>query len=145
MQPIHLILDVDEKVSRIGEARCRYEWPFKTMLENNTVLAFGTDFPVADINPFPNIYAAVTRCGENGEMVGINPKERISRAETLRAYTYGSAYALNREKELGTLEVGKLADIVVLNKNIFTVAEEEIPHMNIKLTVMNGNVVYRED
>jgi predicted amidohydrolase YtcJ len=115
------------------------------MLENKAVLAFGTDFPVADINPFPNIYAAVTRYDENGELVGTNSQERISLAEALKAYTYGSACALNREKELGTLEVGKLADIVVLNKNIFTVSEEEIPHMNVKLTVMDGSVVYKEE
>ncbi|MEL7658187.1 MAG: amidohydrolase family protein [Bacillota bacterium] len=145
MQPIHLPLDVNEKISRIGEERCQYEWPFKTMLENNATLAFGTDFPVASINPFPNIYAAVTRCDEHGELFGINPQERISLAETLRAYTYGSACAINREKELGTLEAGKLADIVVLDRNLFAVSEAEIPVTSVALTVMDGQIVYKTE
>ncbi|HYE69817.1 MAG TPA: amidohydrolase family protein, partial [Anaerovoracaceae bacterium] len=144
MQPIHLILEVNEKVSRIGEERCQYEWPYKTMLENNATLAFGTDFPIAGINPFPNIYAAVTRCDERGELFGTNPKERISLAETLKAYTYGSACAINRENELGTLEAGKLADIVVLSKNIFAGSNEEILNTCVKLTVMDGQIVYKE-
>ena len=145
MQPIHLILDVNEKVSRIGEERCRYEWPFKTLLKNHATLAFGTDFPVADINPFPNIHAAVTRCGENGELVGTNPEERISLAETLKAYTYGSACAINRENELGTLEAGKLADIVVLDRNLFAASEAEIPETSVALTVMDGQIVYKAE
>jgi predicted amidohydrolase YtcJ len=144
MQPIHLPLDVNEKVSRIGEERCQYEWPFKTMLENNATLAFGTDFPVAGINPFPNIYAAVTRCDERGELFGTNPQERISLAETLKAYTYGSACAINREKELGTLEAGKLADIIVLDKNIFAGPKEEILNASVKLTIMDGQIVFKD-
>ena len=145
MQPIHLPLDVNEKVSRIGEERCQYEWPFKTMLENNATLAFGTDFPVAGINPFPNIYAAITRCDEHGELVGTNPQERISLADTLKAYTYGSACAINREKELGTLEVGKLADVIVLDRDIFAGSKEGILNASVKLTIMDGQIVYKED
>lgn len=144
VQPIHLPLDVDEKVSRIGTERCRYEWPFQTMLNEKAILAFGTDFPVADINPFPNIHAAVTRCGENGQIVGVNPQEKISVADALRAYTLGSAYAINREHELGTLEPGKLADVIVLEKNIFNIPAAEIAGLKTVLTIMDGKIVYRQ-
>lgn len=145
VQPIHLILDVNEKIERIGEERCRYEWPFKTLLDNNAVLAFGTDFPVAGINPFPNIYAAIARCDDKGQLIGANPQEKISLFQALKAYTYGSACAINREHELGTLEEGKLADIIVLDRNLFAVSAEEVRDAKVKLTVMDGQVVFNQD
>ncbi len=142
MQPMHLILEVDEKVTRIGKERCRYEWPFKTLINNGAILAFGTDYPVADINPFPNIYSAVTRSTEEGQQIGVNPQEKISVAEALRAYTFGGACSINREDELGTLEEGKLADIIVLDKNLFEVSNEDIIETKVKLTIMDGKVVF---
>ncbi len=142
MQPIHLIMDVNEKISRIGEARCKFEWPFKTLLDNSATLAFGTDFPVANINPFPNIHSAVTRSTAEGKLVGVNAHEKITVAETLKAYTYGSACAINRENELGTLEAGKLADVIVLNKNILSESDVDILSTSIKLTIMDGKVVH---
>ncbi len=142
MQPMHLILDVNEKVTRIGKERCQYEWPFKTFINNNATLAFGTDYPVADIDPFPNIYSAVTRRTEEGEMIGVNPQEKISIAEALMAYTYGGACSINREDELGTLEEGKLADITVLDKNLFEISNEDILETKVKLTIMDGKVIF---
>ncbi len=143
VQPIHLPFDRNEKISRIGKERCRYEWPFRSLLDAGAVLAFGTDFPVAPINPFPNIHAAVTRRTPEGEPCGANPEERISLAEALRAYTSGSAWALHRESDLGTLEPGKLADIVVLDRNLFTVAEDEIADASVVVTVSDGAIVYQ--
>ncbi len=142
MQPLHLPYDREEKISRIGKERCRYEWPFRSLLDAGAILAFGTDFPVVPFNPFPNIHAAVTRATPEGDPAGINPEERISLAETLRAYTWGSACALNRENELGTLEPGKLADIIVLDRNLFSVRDDEIPGTSVLLTVMDGTTVY---
>ncbi len=144
MQPIHLPLDMNEKIERIGKERCRYEWPHKSIIDCGGTLAFGTDFPVANINPFPNIYAAITRKGEDGQIVGVNPQEKISLFEALRAYTYGGAYAVGRERELGTLETGKLADLVVVDRNLFEVKEEEVKEASILLTVMNGEIVYEK-
>ena len=145
MQPLHLIIEDNEKVARLGEERCKFEWPHKSFIESGAMLSFSSDFPVVGINPFPTIYAAVTRCDDQGQLSGINPQERISIAEALRAYTYGSAFAIHREKELGTLETGKLADIVVLNMNLFSCPVEEIPNASVKMTMMDGQIVYSTD
>jgi hypothetical protein len=142
MQPIHLVMDANEKVERIGEDRCRYEWPFKSLLDSGATLAFGTDFPVAPIDPFSNIYAAVARRDSEGVQAGLNPQEKISLAQALKAYTYGSACALNRESDLGTLEQGKLADIIVLDKDPFSGHIEEILKTQIKMTMMDGKIIY---
>jgi len=143
MQPRHLIIEDNEKIQRLGEERCKYEWPHKSLIDSGATLAFSSDFPIVDINPFPNIYAAVTRCDDQGRLSGINPQEKISVAQALRAYTFGSAFAIHRETQLGTLETGKLADIVVLDKNLFDVPHKQIPTTRVKLTMMNGQIVYR--
>lgn len=145
MQPYHLTLDNNEKISRIGEERCRFEWPHRSLLDNGAKLAFGTDYPVVDFNPFPNIYAAVTRCDDNGNPTGSNPEEKITLSEALAAYTSGSAYVYERDSDLGTLEAGKLADIVVVNKNIFEIPDTEIQHCDVVMTIMDGKIVYRKE
>lgn len=144
IQPIHLILDANEKVERLGKKRAEMEWPCKSLLEAGAVMALGTDYPVAYFNPFPNIQAAVTRCGEDGRPVGVNPWERIHMAEALKAYTYGGAYSFGREDELGTLEAGKLADIAVINQNLFKVKPFEIKDCSVYMTIVDGMIVYKE-
>jgi hypothetical protein len=84
----------------------------------------------------------VTRAEKGGKVIGVNPNERISLIEALRAYTIGGAAAVNRKKELGSLEAGKLADIVVLDRNLFESNIDDIPETKIHLTIMDGNVVY---
>lgn len=103
--------------------------------------AIGTDFPVDILNPLLQIYRAVTRIDSSGKTVW-HPHERITLAEAIKAYTIGSAYGTFREHELGTLEVGKLADIVVLERNLFDIPEEEIPNTKVQLTIVAGNVVF---
>ncbi len=142
MQPYHLTLDFNEKIERIGKERCRWEWPHKTILEKGGKLAFGTDYPVVDFNPFPSIYAAVTRCDDEGVATGVNPEECISLAEALTAYTAGSANVYGRLAELGTLEEGKLADVIVVDRNLFAVDSREIGEASVELTVMDGRIVY---
>jgi len=142
MQPYHLTLDCNEKIRRIGKERCRWEWPHKTILEKGGKLAFGTDYPVVDFNPFPSIYAAVTRCDDEGNPTGANPEEAISLAETLTAYMAGAANAYGRLAELGTLEAGKLADVIVVDRNLFAVEPEEIKDASVCLTIMDGRIVY---
>jgi len=142
VQPIHLVMDANEKIDRIGEERCRYEWPFRSLLDSGAAVAFGTDFPVAPIDPFANLHAAVTRCAGDGQATGANPGERISLAEALRAYTAGSAYAIGREKDLGTLEAGKLADIIVLSDDPFKLDSHKLPDMKVDMTIMDGEVVF---
>ena len=85
----------------------------------------------------------MTRLLDNGEPEGgWNPDERLTAAEAIRAYTYGSAYGVGREKELGTLEEGKLADITVVDRNLFTVPPEEVRNAVSVLTIMGGKIVY---
>ena len=131
--------------SMIGEERMRYSWPFESLRKSGAVLAYGTDFPVADMSPYRGIYRSVTRLTNEGEPEGgFNSWEKVSVHESLKAYTYGSAYAANREEELGTLEPGKLADMVVLDENIFECAEDREVMFAIKpvMTIMDGKVVY---
>ncbi|MBR0597446.1 amidohydrolase [Sinanaerobacter chloroacetimidivorans] len=144
VQPVHLPLDANEKIDRIGMERCEYEWPFRSMIDMGLNLAFGSDSPVSGLNPYENIYTAVTRKDLDGADTGVNPQEKITVAEALRAYTYGSAYSHNREDELGTLEVGKLADVTVIDRNLFDIPEEEIKDCKASLTIVNGKVVYSD-
>ena len=141
MQPYHLVLDQNEKISRIGEARCRWEWPHRSILDEGGQLAFGTDYPVVDFNPFPSIYAAVTRMDDQGQPAGVNPQERISLAEALKAYTSGAARAYGRE-DIGALQEGKLADLAVVDRNLFAADASEIKDASVVLTVMDGKTVY---
>ncbi|MDF3001559.1 MAG: Amidohydrolase 3 [Bacillota bacterium] len=142
MQPYHLIQDSGEKLLRMGVERSKTEWPHRSLLTSGAMLAFGTDYPVVDFNPFPSIYAAVTRCDDDGRPSGVNPEEAITLAAALRAYTYGGAFVYGREEELGTLEEGKLADIAVLSRDLFTIPSEEIKECKVVLTVMDGKIVY---
>ncbi len=144
MQPMHLEMDLNEKIERLGIERCRYEWPFRSLLERAACLAFGTDFPVAELNPFLGIYAAVTRQTLSGESTGINHEEKISLSMALKAYTYGSACSHNVEHLLGTIEPGKLADITVVNKNLFAINSAEIKECHAVMTIVDGQIVYEK-
>lgn len=143
MQPYHLTLDANEKIRRVGEKRCRWEWPHKTILKQGGKLALGTDFPVVSFDPFPNIYAAVTRCDDEGTPTGVNPEECITMGQTLKAYTASAAAVYSRE-DIGVLAQDKLADIIVLDRNLLTVPAEEIQKTSVVLTVMDGKVVFEK-
>lgn len=142
MQPRHLALDANEKIIRLGPERCRWEWPCRSILEAGGILALGTDYPVVDFNPFETIYYSVTRHGYDRKPTGINPSEKLTMTQTLRAYTFGGAYVSNRENELGTLEVGKLADIIILDRNLFIIDEEKIPDTKVLMNIFDGNIIY---
>jgi len=144
MQPYHLTLDYNEKITRIGEKRCKYEWPHRSILDAGGKLAFGTDYPVVDFAPFPSVYAAVTRCDDEGNPTGINPEECISLAETLIAYTKNAASAYHRD-DIGVLSAGKLADIIVVDRNLFSVDPEQIKEASVVMTVMDGKIVYERN
>ena len=143
MQGEHLPLEMNEKVARLGEERCRYEWPFRSLADAGAVLAFGTDFPVVYYNQFKGIYAAVARKNYDGTTAGVDNGEKLTLPEALRANTIGSAIVYGRDDEIGTLEAGKLADVIVLDRNLFTADVEEIKDAEVVLTVMDGNVVFR--
>jgi predicted amidohydrolase YtcJ len=142
MQPDHFAMsERGVYTDRIGTEREKHVFSINTLKNAGANLAFGTDFPVDILNPLLQIYRAVTRIDSSGKTVW-HPHERITLAEALKAYTIGSAYGTFREHELGTLEVGKLADIVVLERNLFDIPAEEIPDTKVQLTVVDGKVVY---
>lgn len=143
MQPMHLLLDAGGKVQRIGKERIRYEWMTKTLLDSCGSLALGTDYPVVSMNPFDTLYAAVTRKNFDGSEAGCNPEEKLTMGEALKSYTYAAAAAYSRQNEVGSLEKGKFADLIVVSQNLFHIPEQEIRKSRVLLTMTGGKIVYR--
>lgn len=144
MQPLHLTYDIDGVVELLGEERSKLMWAMKSLRKAGAVLASGSDFPVVEFNPVKGVYAAVARQTELGyPHGGWNMAESLSVAEVLSAYTFGSAYLEKHENRIGTLEPGKLADIAVLDRNLFNVDKKEILEAKVVLTVSDGAVVYK--
>jgi predicted amidohydrolase YtcJ len=143
MQPYHAIDDGRWAEKRIGHDRARYSYAWRSMLDAGAPLAFGTDWPVAPLNPLLGIYAAVTRATLDGKHPeGWFPEQRLTVDEALRAYTQGSAYAAFAEQQKGTLAAGKLADVVVLSDDPFEIAPEKIRDVIVTATIVGGRVVY---
>ncbi len=143
MQPYHAIDDGRWAEKRIGHERARTTYAFRTLLDAGATLAFGTDWTVAPLDPMLTIYAAVTRRTLDGKHpLGWIPEQKISVEEAVRAYTVGSAYAEFSEKEKGTITPGKLADLVIINSDIFQIDQKEIEKARVVMTIMDGRVVY---
>ncbi|MFN2456145.1 MAG: amidohydrolase [Pyrinomonadaceae bacterium] len=143
MQPYHAIDDGRWAEKRIGHERARTTYAFRTLLDTGAVLAFGTDWSVAPLDPMQGLYAAVTRRTLDGRNPGgWIPEQKITIEEAVRAYTVGSAYAEFTENEKGTIAPGKLADLVMLSQDIFRIDPVEISHARVLLTITNGRVVY---
>lgn len=146
MQPYHAIDDGRWAEKRIGHERCRTTYAFRTFLDSGVVLAFGSDWTVAPLNPMTGIYAAVTRRTLDGKHPeGWFPEQKISLEEALTAYTAGSAYAEYGEQRKGSLTPGKLADIVVLDADLFSIPVEQIPGVKVRFTILGGQVVYQAE
>lgn len=143
IQPIHLMHIGNGLKEELGEERARYQYAIKTLLENGVNVAFSTDYPVAPFEPLPNIYFAVTRCDLQGNPVEERTVEKITLAQALKAYTYGSAYCLNAEKKLGSLEEGKLADITVFGENLFKLEPAALLEAQVYMTMSDGVIVYK--
>jgi predicted amidohydrolase YtcJ len=141
MQGVHIISDAPWVPKRLGEERARrtsYLW--RSLMDAGAVVTNGTDTPVEDVDPIMSFYGSVTRKPRDG--VVFVPEQRVTREEGLRAYTLNNAYAAFEEKEKGSLVPGKLADIVVLTKNIMTIPDDEIPSARVDLTILGGKVRY---
>ena len=143
MQPYHAIDDGRWAEKRIGKERAKTTYAFRTLLDSGATLAFGTDWTVAPLNPLLTVYAAVTRRTIDGKNAnGWVPEQKISVEETVRAYTMGSAYAEFQENVKGSITAGKLADVVLLSRDIFKIDPNEIENAKVLLTMIDGRVVY---
>ena len=143
MQPLHLVDDGRWAEKRIGPERAKTSYAFRSLLDTGAVLAFGSDWGVAPMQPVMGIYAAVTRRTSDGKHPGgWMPEQKITVAEALRAYTWGSAYASFEEGIKGTIEPGRLADMTTLSADIFAMDPAEIQNVKVALTVFDGRVVY---
>jgi predicted amidohydrolase YtcJ len=141
MQPNHLLTDMNWAVARIGNERAKTSYAWKQFLDNNVVLAFGTDYPVEPITPFRGLYAAITRKNEAGTKEYV-PEQKISIDQAIAAYTTGAAYAEFAEKEKGRLAPGFLADLVVLDRDITKAAPADVLKTKVLRTVVGGKTVY---
>jgi len=145
MQPYHAIDDGRWLQDRIGFARSRTSFAWRSMLDAGVPLAFGTDWPIAPLNPLLGIWAAVTRQTlDHKHPEGWIPEQRVTLGEALRAYTQGSAYAEFQEMAKGTIAPEKLADMVVLSADLFSIPANQIKDERVILTMVGGKVVYQE-
>jgi predicted amidohydrolase YtcJ len=142
VQPCHLLTDMKWAESRLGPARAKTSYPWRELLDEHVVLAFGTDFPVEPINPFRNLFVAVTRRDEDGTHAYFR-EQKIGIDDAIAAYTTASAFAEGEELEKGLLNPGMLADFVVLDRDITKVAPEQILRTRVLRTVVGGKTVYQ--
>lgn len=142
-QPIFLDYDIQIVESRVGRELASTSYAFNTLHQLGTPISFGTDSPVEDLNPFPNIYCAVTRQRINGTPEGgFIPGEKMSIEDAVDAYTIGSAFNEFKENEKGRLKPGYAADLAVLDNDIFTIDLNKIKDIKVERTMINGEFVY---
>lgn len=145
MQGIHCTSDAPFVVRRLGEERARDgAYPWRSLLDSGARVANGTDAPVEDVDPFECLYASVTRKRVDSGLEFF-PEQRMTREEALYSYTLWNAYAAFEENDKGSLEVGKLADIVVLSKDLATCTDTEILETEVKMTIVGGEVKFMVD
>jgi predicted amidohydrolase YtcJ len=128
---------------RLGPERLRGAYAWRSLLATGVIIAGGSDFPVESPNPFYGIHAAVTRRPRTNDDRGWQPEERMTREEAVRSFTTWNAFASHQERDLGSLEIGKQADIVVLSEDVVTCEETRIPWVRPVLTLVGGEIVYR--
>ena len=143
MQPYHAIDDGRFVERYLGHDRASRTYAFRTFLDHHVRLAFGTDWPVAPLDPMQTVYAAVTRATLDGKNPnGWFPEQKLTVAETVEAYTMGSAYAEFQESEKGSITPGKLADMVLLSDGIFSIDPVKIRDTKVLKTFVGGKLVY---
>ncbi|MFC1803048.1 amidohydrolase [Thermoproteota archaeon] len=141
---INFVYDIGEGYEQsLGTNRCNHVYPMKSLIEKGIYASCNSDWPVSEGNPLIGIYSAVTRNTWKGNSLGSNQK--ISITEAIKSYTYNGAYAAFEETEKGTLEVNKLADMIVLSENIFTTPVENILKIKVDITIVGGKVVYKRE
>lgn len=143
MQPAHCTSDMRWAEARLGDKRCLGAYAWASLIRAGVPIAGGSDFPVESHNPFLGFYAAITRQDAAGNPAGgWRPEEKVSRQEALAMYTMWAAYAAFEEGEKGSLEPGKLADFIVIDRDIMTCEPKEILETRVLQTVLGGKLVY---
>jgi len=148
VQPFHLSDDMRWMEERIGRERCKGAYAFKSIKDSGAMLCFGTDWPGTSaseypINPMLGLYSAVARQTLSGEpAAGWFPEQRLTIEEAIRAYTYNTAYANFEEKTKGSIEVHKIADLVVLTRSLLQATPREILDTKVVYTIVGGKIVY---
>jgi predicted amidohydrolase YtcJ len=143
MQPTHATSDMYWAEKRLGPERIKGAYAWRTILNAGGRLALGSDFPVEAVNPFFGIYAAVTRQDQKGwPDGGWYPNEKLTLAEAIRGFTSDAAYAAFEEKSRGTIEPGKLADLTIVEGDLYAMPQAELFKTKVKYTVVGGEVVY---
>lgn len=146
VQPYHCIADGCWAEKRIGAERCKTTYAFRSLIDSGASLALGTDWPVAPLDPLQNIMAAVTRRTLDGKHPnGWMPEQKISVEEAVRAYTLGAAHAEFSDAIKGSITRGKFADLVILDRDIFTLPATEIAKARVRMTIVDGQVAYQND
>ncbi len=146
MQATHCTSDMPWANERLGLERLKGAYAWRSLLDTGVVIPGGSDFPVEDPNPFHGIYASVARrplSGEPRNHDGWRPEERMTREEAVRSFTVWNAYGSHQEADLGSLEAGKRADLVVLSDDVFTCPEERMKEITPVLTMVGGVVEFR--
>jgi predicted amidohydrolase YtcJ len=150
VNPYHVSDDMRWMEERIGTDRCKGAYAFKSLLDNGTILSFGSDWPGTSaaeylVHPKNLIHAAVNRTTLNHEPDGgWFPEQKISVHEALKAYTINNAYACFEDEIRGSIEVGKLADIAVCDLNLINCDPKEILDMNVLMTIVDGKIVFED-
>ncbi len=146
MQPTHCTSDMRWVEQRVGMERASGAYAWASLLRTGAVIAGGSDFPVESHNPFLGFYAAVTRQNTEGKPAGgWRPEERMTRAETLRSMTLDAAYSVFMEDRVGSIEPGKLADFIVIDRDVMTCEANDILGTSVLRTVVGGETVYEAE
>ena len=143
VQPTHATSDMYWAEDRVGSSRINGAYAYKTLLNKSKVIGLGTDFPVEKVNPFHTFYAAVSRKDLSGyPEKGFQIQNALSREETLKGMTIWAAYLNFEENEKGSIEKGKFADFIIIDRDIMKVEENETPNTKVLKTYLSGELVY---
>jgi predicted amidohydrolase YtcJ len=143
-QPYHAIDDGVWAEKRIGKDRIRYSYPYKSFLKEGVKVSFGSDWPVAPVNPLMGIYAAVTRRTlDDKNPDGWIPEQKITVEQAIKCYTINNAFASFEENIKGSIEPGKLADFVILDQDILTIDPVKIKDTKVIMTILDGEIIYQ--
>lgn len=147
MQAIHMSSDRPWAIDRLGNKRIvegAYMW--RSLIDSGAIIVNGTDVPVEPLNPLACFYASVTRKTLEGNPEGgYEPEQKMTREEALKSYTINAAYGAFQENELGSIEIGKIADFAVFDKDIMTIPEADILSTKVDMTVFGGEIVYERN